>query len=142
MKYRRYLRKVHFRPCPRYCFILRNEAQLSKKYQRRRPGWCICPLPGRKVLYQVTEVQKSNREKYGRQRPGWCMSLLPGKEKYYVKTQKYRKVPLTVSWLVHMSSAKRGSCATNPPLLLQPAFLESLRPSSTFVSKYVHSLNI
>ena len=69
-------KKSTFQALPSVLFFLRNEAQLSEKYQRRRPGWC--------------------------------------KEKYYIKIQKYRKVPLTVSWLVHMSSARRGSCATNP----------------------------
>ena len=114
-----------------------------EKYGRQRPGWCMSLLSGkekyyikiqkyrkvpltvswlahmssarqRKVLYKVTEVHKSSKEKYQTQRPRLCISLLPGKEKYYIKIQKYRKVPLTVSWLVHMSSARRGSCATNP----------------------------
>ena len=125
-------KKSTFQALPSVLFFLRNEAQLSEKYQRRRPGWC--------------------------------------KEKYYIKIQKYSKVPLTVSWLVHMSSARQrkvlhqdtevqkstADCVlagayvfcqarllcNEPPLLLQPAFLESLRPSSTLVSKHVHSLNI
>ena len=108
-------KKSTFQALPSVLFFLRNEAQLSEKYRRRRPGWCISLLPGKekyciKIPRYRRVIKKSTRDSV----LAVHQPRRKGKEKYYIKMQEYRKVLLTVSWLVHMSSARRGSCATNP----------------------------
>ena len=68
MKYRRYLRKVHFRPCPRYCFFYETKHSWVKS---TRDG----VLAGAK---KSTTSRYRSTEKYRWLCPGWCICLLPG----------------------------------------------------------------